>query len=48
MNRAPAVVIIETLPHEWNYGGYCIYCDRDRFGRDGLRDDEQCPARRTP
>lgn len=31
------------LPHIWNMAGHCEKCGRDRFGREGLRDDEPCP-----
>lgn len=30
--------------HAWNFGGYCERCGRNRFGPDGLRDSESCPA----
>lgn len=32
--------------HTWNYGGRCTECDRDRFSREGLRDEEPCPGAR--
>ncbi|MCR4341530.1 MAG: hypothetical protein NUW01_16755 [Gemmatimonadaceae bacterium] len=39
-----AIHIVERR-HEWNMGGHCVSCGRDRFGREGLRDDEVCRAR---
>lgn len=43
--HAPDLKLAEPRKHQWGMDGRCVKCGRDRFGREGLRDEEACTTK---